>query len=768
MKKTLLIISMFILIDILNAMSYSNTPLFSETCWSLELCDNIMYELTDWGLIVYNITDRSAPEIINKFPLDIGCTSTSYMKRLNHRLIVGGYYGLIIFNIDVPNNPVELYRLSLSNVNDCVIYNNYFIVNNIDYTQSESRSFLHVYNMNTFPALNAVATLDSTASCELIEDNLYVINKIHLIGNEVNPQAPVRFRKFNIGNTGQLSLVSELALPWEYQNYSQYYPDIQKYNNYIWAYVRGYFYQINCAGNMQLSTTISCDPDVSTQDDFLSFVIANDVIYSHNGEIIPIGLEDKTVGSSFNRHGQRPDASWLREMITDELYLYMSFVETGFYIWSLANPLNPVEVCLHSNWQSIMDVAVAGNRMYAVSWTDFVPEGSPSGMYIYDITNPADPGRIALYDGSDDYFYCVNIRGDYAYVGGEFGLRILNVSDPQNIQLVSTVSEAVARKAMFHNNYIITLDMVSFDSDAFKVIDISNVNTPACHPIFNTVETHIPNAYDFEIYQNYLYVLDTNVYVGPVAQHYTGGLKVYDITNPLQPIFVTSINPNALKTLRSIARSGNYLYVSGNNISSMLEYEIWVVDITEPTNPSIISSFSRSSANYDMKLLVQGNRLFTSQKNTLDISDPYHVAMIDSTAINVNGAVGMAVSGNYFFEASFNAVNIYTFGNVAVEDEELVAIPDVYNYPNPFRISGNSGTTFAFSMPKTGTAELIIYNIKGQKVRAMQGCFTSSGKQSFNWNGKDEQGKTVAPGVYLYKLKVDDRDYAVKKCLILK
>jgi hypothetical protein len=231
MKKTLFIIAMLILIAIMNGMSYSNTPLFSETCWSLELYDNIMYELTDWGLIVYNITDRSAPEIINKFPLNIGCLSTSYMKRLDHRLIVGGYYGLIIFNIDVPNNPVELYRLYISNVNDCALYNNYLIVNNVDYSQSTSRSFLHVYNMSTFPALNSIATLDSTASFELIDNNLYVINKIHLIGNETNPQAPVRFRKFSIGNTGQLSLVSELALPWEYQNYSMCYPALQKYNN---------------------------------------------------------------------------------------------------------------------------------------------------------------------------------------------------------------------------------------------------------------------------------------------------------------------------------------------------------------------------------------------------------------------------------------------------------------------------------------------------------------------------------------------------------
>jgi hypothetical protein len=200
----------------------------------------------------------------------------------------------------------------------------------------------------------------------------------------------------------------------------------------------------------------------------------------------------------------------------------------------------------------------------------------------------------------------------------------------------------------------------------------------------------------------------------------------------------------------------------------MQQYEIWVVDITDPTNPSIISSFTRALPYYDMKLLIQGNRLFTSNKNILDISDPYHLTMADSTVFIGNGAVGMAVSGNYFFEASFNAVNIYTFGNVAVEDEELSVIKDVYNYPNPFRLSGNTGTTFTFSMPKSGKAELTIYNIKGQKVTTLFHDVTGYGKQSVIWNGTDGEGKTVAPGVYLYKLKADDRDYTVKKCLMLK
>ncbi|MEA2096852.1 MAG: FlgD immunoglobulin-like domain containing protein [Candidatus Cloacimonadota bacterium] len=44
----------------------------------------------------------------------------------------------------------------------------------------------------------------------------------------------------------------------------------------------------------------------------------------------------------------------------------------------------------------------------------------------------------------------------------------------------------------------------------------------------------------------------------------------------------------------------------------------------------------------------------------------------------------------------------------------------------------------------------------------------TAGEHSIVWNGKDESGKSVSSGIYLYKLNVNGKTEVVKKCLLLK
>jgi len=86
------------------------------------------------------------------------------------------------------------------------------------------------------------------------------------------------------------------------------------------------------------------------------------------------------------------------------------------------------------------------------------------------------------------------------------------------------------------------------------------------------------------------------------------------------------------------------------------------------------------------------------------------------------------------------------------------------NYPNPF----NPETKIFFSIPKESKIDLTIYNIKGQKVKQLVRDQLSTGQHSVVWNGDDESGKSVCSGIYYYKLNVNGKTEAVKKCLLLK
>ncbi len=85
-------------------------------------------------------------------------------------------------------------------------------------------------------------------------------------------------------------------------------------------------------------------------------------------------------------------------------------------------------------------------------------------------------------------------------------------------------------------------------------------------------------------------------------------------------------------------------------------------------------------------------------------------------------------------------------------------------YPNPF----NPETTISFSIPEESKIEIVIYNLKGQKVKQLVNDKLAEGQHSIIWNSKDETDKNVASGIYFYKLSVNGKTEAVKKCILLK
>jgi len=83
------------------------------------------------------------------------------------------------------------------------------------------------------------------------------------------------------------------------------------------------------------------------------------------------------------------------------------------------------------------------------------------------------------------------------------------------------------------------------------------------------------------------------------------------------------------------------------------------------------------------------------------------------------------------------------------------------NYPNPF----NPTTHIDFNLVRTCQVKLEIYNIIGNKVKTLVNERLEAGHKSIIWDGKDDQNKEVASGIYFYKLRTGD--YAKAKKMIL-
>ena len=88
--------------------------------------------------------------------------------------------------------------------------------------------------------------------------------------------------------------------------------------------------------------------------------------------------------------------------------------------------------------------------------------------------------------------------------------------------------------------------------------------------------------------------------------------------------------------------------------------------------------------------------------------------------------------------------------------EEQIGLPGTFtlrqNYPNPF----NGATVIRFALPATAGVDLVVFNLAGQRVATLVEGMREAGTYTIRWDGRDDDGRALASGVYLYRLRVGD------------
>lgn len=82
--------------------------------------------------------------------------------------------------------------------------------------------------------------------------------------------------------------------------------------------------------------------------------------------------------------------------------------------------------------------------------------------------------------------------------------------------------------------------------------------------------------------------------------------------------------------------------------------------------------------------------------------------------------------------------------------------------PNPARPE----TEIFWVLGGSGEASLTIHDVTGRRVRALAGGMLAAGPHSARWDGRDDNGREVASGVYLYRLVTRDHDDSRRLILV--
>ena len=90
--------------------------------------------------------------------------------------------------------------------------------------------------------------------------------------------------------------------------------------------------------------------------------------------------------------------------------------------------------------------------------------------------------------------------------------------------------------------------------------------------------------------------------------------------------------------------------------------------------------------------------------------------------------------------------------NPSAKAQALIGLPEEtqlqQNAPNPF----NSETVISYFLLEPGPARIEVFSVIGQRVAVLCQEPQQAGYHQLHWNGRDDAGRPLASGVYLYRL----------------
>ena len=231
--------------------------------------------------------------------------------------------------------------------------------------------------------------------------------------------------------------------------------------------------------------------------------------------------------------------------------LYACATGDAMEVFSLSNPINPVLLYTYNDVGHVHDA-------YVINDTAFLNCGN-NGLRIMDFTmvnSPGDtPNELASFTSYPDAGYnhsgwLTDDGNIYAMQDENHGydVKILDVSDFSNISVLSTFNSGVDPNSMAHNGIIRdNLLYIAYYHDGLRVFDISNPSNPVQ---VNSYDTYLPN--DHISYRGawgvYPYFESGNVLVSDMQT----GLYLFELSNSSteinESIFSGSIHPNPISS----------------------------------------------------------------------------------------------------------------------------------------------------------------------------------------------------------------------------
>jgi len=197
----------------------------------------------------------------------------------------------------------------------------------------------------------------------------------------------------------------------------------------------------------------------------------------------------------------------------------------------------------------------------------------------------------------------------------------------------------------------------------------------------------------------------------------------------------------------------------GNFMVDETEYPFWAEDVTMSPDGKLYAANSET----EYSNTIFGGRYFVFDLATGDTLYSLGIANGDKNNGGTWNGRGCAWSldGSKMYMADFGYNSVTVWSKATAIDTEQPHILSTFellqNYPNPF----NPVTTIPYSFAQKGLVELNVYSTTGELVTTLVNEEKSADSYEYKFNAS-----TLASGVYIYQLKVDNNVLSKRMILV--
>ena len=329
---------------------------------------------------------------------------------------------------------------------------------------------------------------------------------------------------------------------------------------------------------------------------------------------------------------------------------------------------------------------------------------------------------------------CVKILDQYAYVGSDEGLTVINIVSGEILRHLPTQQPVWDLELIQNNAYLCAKSLIVVD------ITIPQQSRIIAQRIIPGTAYRITND-------------ETHAYIAALEE----GVQVFDITDPNQPRHISSFPTEGSASNLVIDR--NHLFVLDNR-NGVLQ-----IDTQNPDQLTLTDEFNDTQL--PIAAAVIEENLYLLDIDTLQIIDTHSMTRLTKYS-QFQSPSDIAVTNSALYVTDKHQLKIFRVNaepkNLAVEEyssnytkqpNRLSLIKKnelLQNYPNPF----NPETWIPYTLVKPSKVSLSFYDSNGYQILQKSLGIQQTGKNITYWDGKNALGEPVASGIYFYQLSTED------------